>query len=397
MAILTKRFPPQRCGVGDYAAQLAGALQAQGHAVEVFIASHAETRPEDFHAHEITLDGAEDIESAVKTITASKPEVVLIEYSGYAWGRWGIPFWMNRFVFRLRRTGVRVAVALHEISISARRHPRWALLALAQQAHAWLLAAAAHDVIVNTPERAAMLRRWLFWRRSAVHYRPNSSNIPVTAMNQTQRSDLRASRGAKENTLVIAVFGLFAAWKKYEEVIRAVSRLREKLDVRLWLLGDAASADQNYIAQLHKLISAENVDEICWWSGPLAAEELSAHLQAADVFVLPQEDGDLTRSGAFMAAAAHGLPCIAVRNYVNQAAFRHGENVWMVVRSTAADFYAAVENIATQQALRSNLGRNLRALYCQKFAIEQAVARLPFLKDVVSPAMPRLKTESLKS
>jgi glycosyltransferase involved in cell wall biosynthesis len=393
VALLTKRFPPQRCGVGDYSAELARALASHGHAVTVYVASHAEGRPADVSVREIALEGRRDIAAAVRTILATKPELVLIEYSGYAWGRWGVPFWMNRFVFRLRRSGVRVAVALHEIAISARAFPRWAPLALLQTLHAWLLAVAAHDVIVNTRERVVRLRRWLFWRPQSVHYRPNSSNIRVTPISPARRTDLRAARGADAGTLVVVMFGMFAAWKKYEEVIRAMAGLRERLDVRLWLLGDWTVADASYIRALRELIASQKLEDICWWSGPLPAAEISAHLQAADIFVLPQADGDLTRSGAFLAAAAHGLPCVAVRNSANQVEFVHGENVLLVAGSNAPEFQSALTTLAANAELRDTLGAEARKLYESVFAIAHAPTTLPLLREDANGA--RLEREGV--
>jgi phosphatidylinositol alpha-1,6-mannosyltransferase len=391
IALLSKRFPPQRCGVGDYAAELARALAAQGHAVTVFVASHADGRPADVPVREIQLSTGADIAAAVRAMVEAGPELVLMEYSGYAWGRWGIAFWMNRFALRLRRSGVRVAVALHEISISARAFPRWAPLALLQTLHAWLLALAAHDVVVNTREREARVRRWLFWRRARVHYRPNSSNIRVSPITPEQREAVRAARGAAPQTLVVAVFGMFAAWKKYEEVIRAVAALRGTLDLRLWLLGDWTVADAGYTHALREMMARAKLEDLCWWSGPLAEEEISAHLQAADIFALPQADGDLTRSGAFLAAAAHGLACVAVRHAENQQEFTHGKNVWLVGRSAAQEFRAALETLAADSALRRRLGAALRALYDAAFTIERVAAGLPFLRAAAAAEAPSAK------
>jgi len=103
-----------------------------------------------------------------------------------------------------------------------------------------------------------------------------------------------------------------------------------------------------------------------------ALGELSGYLQAIDIFVLPQPDGHLTRSSAFMAAAAHGLAVIAVRNVENQKDFAHGENVWLVDASRAELFAQAFRQLADDAALRARLGENLRALYARKFAWEVA-------------------------
>jgi glycosyltransferase involved in cell wall biosynthesis len=189
------------------------------------------------------------------------------------------------------------------------------------------------------------------------------------------------------------MFGMFAAWKKYEEVIRAMAGLHERLDVRLWLLGDWTVADASYIRALRELIASQKLEDICWWSGPLPAAEISAHLQAADIFVLPQADGDLTRSGAFLAAAAHGLPCVAVRNSANQVEFVHGENVLLVAGSNAPEFQSALTTLAANAERRDTLGAEARKLYESVFAIAHAPTTLPLLREDANGA--RLEREGV--
>jgi glycosyltransferase involved in cell wall biosynthesis len=379
IVLLTKKYPPQTCGVGDYAHGLAEALRAQGHEVVVLVASHAAPRPAG--AREIVLERWSDVRAALRTIREERPDLVLLEYSGYSWGRYGVSLRMNWFALRLRLSGVRLAVAFHELSIRLRSFPRWALLSLAQKLHTALLALTASEVVTNTPSRIARLRRWMFWRRRAIHYRPNSSNIPVTPLDAAQRQALRAARGAGPQTVVAAVFGNFSTWKRYEDAVGAVARLLGAHDVRLWLLGDAEGADAAYLSRLRAQIAGGGMEKIVWWSGRLTPEEVSAHLQAADVFILPQADGDLTRSGAFMAAAAHGLPVIAVRNAENQAEFAHATNVWLVNRAGVKELSAALEQLAADAALRSRLGGALRMRYAERFSVERVTEMLALFRE----------------
>ena len=82
-----------------------------------------------------------------------------------------------------------------------------------------------------------------------------------------------------------------------------------------------------------------------------------------------------------MAAAAHGLPVIAVQNAENQAEFAHGENVWVVEASQAELFTAAIAHLAEDAALRERLGRNLRQLYEARFAWSHTLPAPAFAAD----------------
>jgi glycosyltransferase involved in cell wall biosynthesis len=112
---------------------------------------------------------------------------------------------------------------------------------------------------------------------------------------------------------------------------------------------------------------AEPLGSAAFWPGLASPEQVSTWLQAADIFVLPQTDGHLTRSGAFMAAGAHGLPVIAVRNDAEQQYFGHREDVYLVESSSAPAFAAAIAEVAADAGLRTRLGANLRRLYFSRF------------------------------
>jgi glycosyltransferase involved in cell wall biosynthesis len=236
------------------------------------------------------------------------------------------------------------------------------------------------------------------WWRARLRYRPNPSNIPVAPLAPSERSALRRDRGVGSGEAVVATFGMFHRAKNYQAVIEAVKILRATLPVKLWMLGDVAMAAPDYRAQLQALVREAGIEGDVWWSGRLEAEEVSRALQAADVFVLPQADGHLTRSGAFMAAAAHGMPVVAVRNPAgrDQQEFTHGENVWLVERSAAEPIAAALRVLVEDPAVAGLLGCNLRRLYEAKFDWSQAIGGLGAntqIKNTARPAENRHSSE----
>jgi len=378
IGLISKRFPPERCGVGDFTCRLAQALQARGDEVVVLTARRNAAQgvpslaaPDSPHSsirvREVELSRWNGVAEVLRAIREERCERVQIEYSGYAWGRWGGAWRVNALAWRLRLAGTPLTTAFHEIYVQWGRSPKAWLISSAQRVHIALLALAADEVIVNTAERASTLRRWLPWKAGRVVYRPNASNIPLTTIPSARRAAIRAQAGAGAADMVVATFGNFAAAKKYEAVAEAIARLAERLPVKLWLLGDWRQADPRYVATLRAQIVALGMEGSTFWSGPQSSEEISAFLQAADIFALPQPDGHLTRSGAFMAAAAHGLPVVAVRNDANQREFDHGENVWLTGQSSASEFGAAIAHLAANPDLRERLGGNLRRLYERRF------------------------------
>jgi len=367
--LITKNFSPVSCGVGDYASRLADELAAAGHGVTVLTEPADEPRRLSFGLREQSLRGWRDVRPALDAIVAAAPDHVQLEYSGYAWGRWGFAWWLNALLFRLRRRGISVHVGLHELAISMRQHPIQTPVALAQWLHIALILGAAKSAAVNMRSRASLLERLFPWWREKIRYRPNASNIPVIPFAEAERAVLRSARGVDPGELVVATFGLFHPAKNYEALIRAVALLRRSQLVRLWMLGNFAKASSEYIARLKDTAQAAGIQDAVWWSGRLEAAQVSRALQAADVFVLPQPDGHLTRSGAFMAAAAHGLPVVAVRQPAgrDQAEFTHAEHLWLASRSTADELAASIRRLAGDPTVAARIGRNLYELYAARF------------------------------
>ncbi len=379
LALLTRRFPPECCGVGDYSWRLAESWAKQGHEVTVFVASRENQKSEvrnqkepeaqKFHVERIGLDGRKDVGAAAGAIAAARPERVQIEYSNYGWSRWGFAFHVDALVRALRKMGLPVTVALHEFPLTFAQAPLQAGISLVQRAHFALLVLGANEVLTNTPERVRTLREWFPWRRERVHFRPNSSHIPVAANNAKRCAELRAERAAGA-ALVVTTFGTYHRDKNFEALIEAAGAAQRELPLALWLLGDASPAQPAYMEMLRGRVRERRLEAASWWPGRMDVEEISLCLAASDIFVLPQPDGHLTRSSAFMAAAAHGLAVIAVRNEENQTDFEHGKNIWLVEASRAELFAQAIRQLAGDAALRARLGSGLRELYARKFAWE---------------------------
>lgn len=374
--------------MGDFTAEFARAVQSAGRAVEILTTPGPGIRPADLPVLEIPMRGWRDLPGVLRVIRASAATHVQLEYSNYGWGRWGFAFWLNALVVLLRLRGVRVSVGLHEFPLYWKQHPRLGPLIALQWLHFLLLGMGAHAVCTNTRERLRLLRLLLPWAQAKFRYRPNGSNIPVTTISLTERERMRSARAIQAGDVVVCVFGLYHADKDYQAVISAVAQQPAAPAVHLWLLGDATRMSAAYRVKLQTV--AQALGPRAFWGGPMTPQEISAHLQAADIFVLPQPDGHLTRSGAFMAAIAHGLPCIAVRNPENQAEFVHGDNVWLVDSNQPREIAAAIAALAGDSARRGQMGMRSRMLYEEQFSWPRMAAQI--LADELCPVVSIPKT-----
>jgi len=68
IALITRKFPPQCCGVGDYTLGLARALGKQGHDVVVITQPEQGVRPAGIRVVEARLDGWNDLHEVLRLL-----------------------------------------------------------------------------------------------------------------------------------------------------------------------------------------------------------------------------------------------------------------------------------------------------------------------------------------
>lgn len=261
--------------IDEYSRRLVDALQARGVAVRYVADGMPPTRRR-------TAD----------------PAWLLVQYNPFSYGRWGVaPGLVGEVLAFRRRTGVRVAVSVHEAWAEAgeRGRARWrsAVMGTYQRAQLALLLRAADVVMAATQ---ALVRKV---GHGAIHI-PVGSNVPplvIGRLDARQRLDLR-------DELVVALFGGGHPSRALEYATAAIELLataRDPRSVKVLNLGVSAPA-----LKLSREIAVLS-------PGHLSAADLSVHLRATDLLLLPFTDGLSTRRTTLMAGLAHGLPVMSLR------------------------------------------------------------------------------------
>jgi glycosyltransferase involved in cell wall biosynthesis len=130
---------------------------------------------------------------------------------------------------------------------------------------------------------------------------------------------------------VLAPFGLVYPGKGLETLFQALPEiLRQVPSARLIIIGATRPADQSYRAALEQLACARGIAHAVIWAGQHSAETVSRMLAAADLFVVPYDDGGTIRRGSLMAGLAHGLPVVTTPSPVPSSSLRDGVNVALV-------------------------------------------------------------------
>ena len=195
------------------------------------------------------------------------------------------------------------------------------------------------------------------WAR--YHLIPIGANVPKQPPKRYTREAQRKKLGAGARTLLLSHFGLLNQSKGLQDLLVAMKLLMEQgRDVRLILVGgtagssDATNVDfANQIrSQVEQLGFGGKVHE----TGFLAPEDVSAHLLACDVCVLPYRDGASFRRGSLMAALEHGLCTVTTRPA--EPDLVDGQNVRLVDPANPIGLARPIDDLADDEVTRRRLG-----------------------------------------
>ncbi len=220
---------------------------------------------------------------------------------------------------------------------------------------------------------------------------PIGSNIPVSPPAGYDRASWRGRLDLDDETVLVAYFGLISRTKGLDALLGALERLPARF--RLLVVGGAATApdDRAFAEEIQRRIAARGLGARVRVTGHCPADEVSAHLLAADLAALPFADGASFRRGSLLATLAHGLPTLttypttdgrAIGRQGERASGRNnvapspdhpvapspdrwlvdGENVLLVPPGDASALAAALDRLAGDAALRERLAFGGHAL-----------------------------------
>lgn len=163
--------------------------------------------------------------------------------------------------------------------------------------------------------------------------------------------------------------GTLAPWQGLEFLFEALLHLKNKLAVRLDLVGTRKG---RWTRSLRQLCRQMRIRSLIEFSGPFTAEELRGVLSQSHLGVAPlPADSRNTVQGCcpiklieFMAA---GLPILSTRLPVVQELVEHDHSAWLVRPNSPWSLAQAILRLAQDQPLRQRLGAAAQARARQDF------------------------------
>lgn len=359
--MITGPAPARLDGVSDYADRLAGALDDLG--VEVAAVPLRPPAPGRWLAATV---------AAAQAVRRMRPDLVHVQFAPSAYRFSALPGLLPR----LLPPGTPLVTTVHEYGWWAA--PGWmpgAAWRPLERLRLWdretaLLVPASRAVVVTNPDHGAQVLRRTGRRPVLIPIAPNVDRAGCPP----PRGETRRRLGVGEDGFLLVFFGFVHPVKGVRYLLEALPALRSVCpDLRLVVAGGFTSQAlpegeaRAFRRELEALAARRGIADAVTFTGYLPAPRVSALLAAADGAVLPFTAGVSARSGALLAALAHGVPTAVTLPDEPDPRLRDGENVAAIrVRRDAAAIAVTLRRLIVDAALRERLaagGRSLAAAH----------------------------------
>ncbi len=345
IGIITRTLPPYHCGIGDYAMNLRASLESLGHDVEL-VAGQGKTG-ERIHIIDDEWGSASLSELFLKLGKMGLDQLVL-QYTpqmfSNAEGEQNYDmadFW--------RSCGKRweTSLILHETYFCVWWYPPSWKKGLEQKHILKLLTGCSHKVFSASQPLVEEIKTWGY--ESKVCLLPIGSNFPVVLCD---REKWRVEHQIVPDDIVLVLFGGGNSLKWLRGHVNSVDALLCKSGIHAhWLL--LGGVPREWFKLKSPVISP----------GRLPGEDISAWLQASDIFLMPHYAGLCAKRGTLMAAMQHGLPVVGTRGKMTDAFWADVEGIKLVPTTTIRGLSEAVLSLASNRNLRKTRGLQNRDYY----------------------------------
>ena len=386
LVVICSHYPPCPSPEGAHAQALCEQLAARGLVVDFVTSKVAPDHPEPngFMLHPlVTSWGWSGLPSLLRSIRRLRPDAVLLIYIDWIYDchpmitfaptvlRWllpGVPF-ITQFENVSGLTGGHAPPRL--VNRLARRFI--SLIAGYRDLHQvyGTLLRDSNRVITLSEHHAEVFRNVHASVGTRITVIPAPPILPVAREIQpgSARQRGRSVLGLTATAPVLAYFGNVYWMKGIDTLLTAFATLPP--DTHLLIIG--GSSDKVYLDVLHSLSRHSGGSERVIWLGYCEDAIASLYLQAADVCVLPFNDGVRLNNSSFSVAASHGLPIVTTRGESLESPFLDGENVRLCPPKDPAALAMAITKLIHSPETRRHLATGALQLAGEHFSWDQVI------------------------
>jgi glycosyltransferase involved in cell wall biosynthesis len=371
IGLITGEYPPDQGGVGDFTQEIGEGLAALGHDVHVLTSkSPVSSLQSTIAVHrEINNWGWTCWKQILRIAHREQLDVLNIQFQTAAYGmhpaihfvptRWDRP---------------PVVVTFHDLRVPY-LFPKAGPL---RRKSIEMLARRADGVIVTNRKDETEISNLKPQSPNVVRI-PIGSNIAPSLPHDYDRDAWRARLGIGAGDLLLGYFGFLNERKGGEDLIETLAMLvSQGYPAHLLLIGGRVGSSDptnvTYAERVDHLISERGLTERVHRTGFVPADEVSAHLEAVDVCVLPYRDGASLRHGSLHACLAHGRPIVTTHPAIETPEFRDGDTMLLFPVKDTEALAKGVAQIANNPDLRKQLEKGATTLAAE-FTWDRVAAR----------------------
>ncbi|MBU6432788.1 MAG: glycosyltransferase family 4 protein [Nitrospirae bacterium] len=399
--IISAAFPPMRAGEAEHALHLCTHLSSRGADVHL-LTTKGQSAPESvsFHIHAAMKSWSwSDALTLVTMLRKIQPDLVLLIYT--AWIYQSHP--MITFAPTIVKRVLRKASFITQLETIKEENRLQSLATRAiRKCVKYGVGSAGVDYVMGTLYRDSDRLIVLSERHliqlctlmpevvSKTEVVPPPPLIPMCADVQTARDQGRARLALNQDHFLLAYFGYVDQTKGVETLLQAVQLVtKQASNMRLVMigggrgtaktaLGQSVESVVSYAREMESLSERLGIaDKVTWLPGySSSSQEASMYLYAADVCVLPFDQGVILSRSSLAAAAAHGLPIITTRGEHLESPFQHEVNVFLCSPKDPDALALAIRRVMSSPDLRLKLTEGAGQLAREWFSWEKAVTRL---------------------
>ena len=298
---LVGTFPPRRCGLATFTADVAASLRGTGDEV-VVAALVDDAGPGDRGVNYQLVQSSEESARDVATMLSTDVDVVLIQHEFGIFGGRGSAV-LQALTDNLT---VPYVVTLHTV---VEKFRRWQTTALSASLEGAAL------VFVFTDEAVGLIAAQFAGVEPKCRVVPHAAPAAIYRRNAF---GLREQLGLPDEVMLISTFGLLSPSKGIEQVIRVLPTVRRCVGEVVYVIAGRTHPEvvrregEHYRHTLELLARSLGVGDIVrfrdWFHD---VDELSALLHSTDVFVTTYLDAEQIVSGALSFAIAAGVPFVS--------------------------------------------------------------------------------------
>lgn len=381
---LLGNFPPRRCGIATFTADVYEALAGRFPDLTVDVYAMDDAGGPYAYPPAVTASIAEDDSAAYREaaarIQASGAQMLWVQHEyGIFGGRAG-----DHLLAMLDALTIPVAVTLHTVLAEPSPDQKRVMEALVSRASRLIvMAERGRDILIQTyratPERIAVIPH----------------GVPDRPL--TDPEAMKALLGL-EGREVLLTFGLLSPGKGVETMIEALPAIVARHPRALYVVLGAshphlvAREGEAYRDRLRALAEKKGVaGHVKWIDAFLDAEDLFDYLRATDIYVTPYLGAQQMTSGTLAYAVGLGVPVVSTP-YVHAAELLRGGHGRLVGFGDSSGFAAAINGLLDDRDERERMRRANHALGRSMIWPRLAEAALETLADAVFEAPHAVET-----